>query len=37
MPLNSIGDFDLSRDLDALLGAPADNRFMVKVNYWLGA
>ena len=32
----SRGDFDISRDLDALLAAPADNRFMIKVNYWLG-
>jgi hypothetical protein len=31
-----IGDFDLERDLEALFDAPADNRFMVKVNYWLG-
>jgi hypothetical protein len=30
------GDFDLGRDLDALWGVPADNVFMVKVNYWLG-
>jgi hypothetical protein len=30
------GDFDFGRDLDALLGAPATNRFIVKVNYWLG-
>jgi hypothetical protein len=32
----SLGDFDFDRDLDALLSAPSDNRFMVKVNYWLG-
>jgi hypothetical protein len=31
-----VGDFDFSRDTDALFGAPADNRFIVKVNYWLG-
>ncbi len=31
-----VGDFDFSRDADALFGAPADNRFIVKVNYWLG-
>jgi hypothetical protein len=31
-----LGDFDLDRDLDALLGAPSDDRFMIKVNYWLG-
>jgi hypothetical protein len=30
------GDFDFERDLSALLSAPADDRFMVKVNYWLG-
>ncbi|MFC1574840.1 DUF5916 domain-containing protein [Gemmatimonadota bacterium] len=32
----SLGDFDFGRDLDALLAAPADNVFMIKVNYWLG-
>ena len=32
----AIGDFDFGRDLDALWGVPADNRFIVKVNYWLG-
>jgi hypothetical protein len=31
-----VGDFDLERDLEALLDAPSDDRFMVKVNYWLG-
>jgi hypothetical protein len=31
-----LGDFDFHRDLDALLQAPSDNRFLVKVNYWLG-
>jgi hypothetical protein len=31
-----VGDFDFSRDLDALWGSPAHNRFMVKVNYWIG-
>ncbi|MFG1690980.1 DUF5916 domain-containing protein [Gemmatimonadota bacterium] len=30
------GDFDFGRDLDALLAAPSDDRFMIKVNYWLG-
>lgn len=30
------GDFDLGRDLDGLFAAPADDRFIVKVNYWLG-
>ncbi len=32
----SVGDFDFRRDRDALFDAPADNRFIVKVNYWLG-
>jgi hypothetical protein len=32
----TVGDFDFGRDVDALWGAPADNRFIVKVNYWLG-
>lgn len=32
----SVGNFDLGRDADALFAAPADNRFIVKVNYWLG-
>src|SRR5690606_15425251 len=31
-----MGDFDLSRDLGALWGIPAHDRFIVKVNYWLG-
>lgn len=31
-----VGDFDFGRDIDALFGAPAVNRFIVKVNYWLG-
>jgi hypothetical protein len=31
-----IGDFRFGRDLDALWAAPADNRFVVKMNYWLG-
>jgi hypothetical protein len=30
------GDFDLDRDMDALLGARADNVFMVKATYWIG-
>jgi hypothetical protein len=33
---DALGDFDFGRDLDVLLGAPATNRFIVKVNYWLG-
>ena len=31
-----IGDFDFGRDWGALFDAPADNRFILKVNYWLG-
>ena len=31
-----VGDFDFSRDAGALFSAPAENRFIVKVNYWLG-
>ena len=31
-----IGDFDLSRDLGEMFGATSDDRFIVKVNYWLG-
>ena len=31
-----IGDFDLSRDAGALFGAPADNRFIIKMNYLMG-
>ncbi|HSG48289.1 MAG TPA: DUF5916 domain-containing protein [Longimicrobiales bacterium] len=30
-----MGDFDFGRDLDALWGIPADNVFIVKLNYWL--
>ena len=30
------GRFDLSRDANALFAAPSENRFIVKVNYWLG-
>jgi hypothetical protein len=33
---STVGDFDFNRDLGALFGAPAENRFIVKVNYWLG-
>jgi hypothetical protein len=32
----AFGDLDVSRDLDALLGAPSDNIFLLKVSYWLG-
>jgi hypothetical protein len=31
-----LGDFDVGRDLGALFDAPSDNRFIIKVNYWLG-
>lgn len=31
-----VGTFDLGRDSGALFDAPADDRFIVKVNYWLG-
>jgi len=30
------GDFDFGRDVGALFDAPANNRFIVKVSYWLG-
>jgi hypothetical protein len=30
------GDFDLGRDVDALLDADPDNIFLVKLTYWLG-
>ncbi len=30
------GEFTFRRDLSALLDAPANNVFMLKVNYWLG-
>jgi hypothetical protein len=32
----ALGDFDFGRDLGALWNAPSDDRFIVKVNYWLG-
>lgn len=32
----SVGDFSPSRDLTALFGAPTENVFSVKVNYWMG-
>ena len=31
----AMGNFDLGRDAGALLRAPADDRFMIKINYWL--
>lgn len=30
------GDFDFGQDLNALWRAQSDNRFILKVNYWLG-
>jgi hypothetical protein len=30
------GTFDFSRDVDALFASPSENRFIVKMNYWLG-
>jgi Domain of unknown function (DUF5916)/Carbohydrate family 9 binding domain-like len=32
----SVGDFELGRDARALIRAPSDDRFILKVNYWLG-
>ncbi|UCF20893.1 MAG: carbohydrate binding family 9 domain-containing protein [Gemmatimonadota bacterium] len=31
----AVGDFNFSRDFDALFSAHADNIFLLKVNYWL--
>ena len=31
-----VGDFDFGRDVGALWGIPANNRFILKVNWWLG-
>ena len=31
-----VGDFRFRRDMDALLRAPSENIFMVKLRYWLG-
>ena len=33
---SSVGDFDFRRDFRALFDAPAEDRFIIKVNYWLG-
>ncbi|HEX9710474.1 MAG TPA: DUF5916 domain-containing protein, partial [Candidatus Thermoplasmatota archaeon] len=30
------GEFDFGRDLGGLFDAPTDDRFILKVNYWLG-
>jgi hypothetical protein len=32
----SVGDFDFGRDLGELFDAPTDDRFILKINYWLG-
>ena len=32
----TVGNFDFGRDVGALFDAPSDNRFIVKVSYWLG-
>ena len=32
---SGVSDFNLSRDTEALLGAKADNIFLVKLNFWL--
>jgi hypothetical protein len=31
-----VGNFDLNRDAGALFRAPSDDRFILKLNYWLG-
>jgi hypothetical protein len=31
-----VGDLNFERDVSALFEAPADNRFIIKMNYWLG-
>lgn len=31
-----LGDLDFERDATALFQAPADNRFIIKMNYWMG-
>ncbi|HET7273921.1 MAG TPA: DUF5916 domain-containing protein [Longimicrobiaceae bacterium] len=31
-----LGDFDLSRDTNAIFGAPASNVFLIKATYWIG-
>jgi len=33
---SQLGDFNFDRDFAALWGVPAENRFIVKVNYWFG-
>jgi hypothetical protein len=31
-----VGDMDFSRDMRSLFEGPADNIFLVKINYWIG-
>jgi hypothetical protein len=33
---DGVGDFQLTRDLRGLVGAPPENIFLVKMSYWLG-
>ncbi len=32
----ALGDFSFGRDVGAMFGAPSDDRFIIKVDYWLG-
>ena len=32
----SVGDMDLGRDIGAIFDGPADNIFLLKINYWIG-
>jgi hypothetical protein len=32
----SVGDMDFGRDMRALFDGPADNIFLLKINYWIG-
>jgi len=34
--VEQVGNMDFGRDLSAMFDAPADNVFLLKVNYWLG-
>jgi hypothetical protein len=34
--VEQVGNLDFGRDLSALFDAPADNVFLLKLNYWLG-
>jgi hypothetical protein len=33
---SSVGRFRFGRDIDSLFGAPSENVFMIKLNYWFG-